>query len=152
MHTLHSSNEASSAADDHRYSQSSMGSHRSSGESSQAYTSATSPTSSAPQLPYLGNRMTGDAVAVRIKIRVAKDAYVIAVLSSINYRDLHEKVAKKIRLCGDANIDAANLRLKYEDEDGDRILITSDEDITLAFEGAKISQHSGTAALTIFVD
>lgn len=150
--TLQSSTSASSAADERRFSQSSLESHRSSGDSSQAYTSATSPTSSAPQLPYLGNRMAGDAVAVRIKIRVAKDAYVIAVLSSINYKDLHEKVAKKIRLCGDSSMDMPKLRLRYEDEEGDRIRIKSDEDITLAFEGARISPQSGTASLTIFVD
>ena len=124
--TLHSSASASTNDDARRFSQSSMESHRSSGDSmqSQSYTNLTSPSSagmSSSSLPFMSHRMySGDACAVRIKVRYGKDAYVIAALSSISYADLAEKVAKKIRLCGDQGlqIDDSAIKLRYEDEEG----------------------------------
>lgn len=158
--TLHSSASASTNDDARRFSQSSMDSHRSSGDSSQSqsYTNITSPSSAAgmssASLPFMAQRKySGEAVAVRIKVRFGKDAYVIAVLSSITYQELADKVAKKIRLCGDqSQLDETALRIRYEDEEGDKILISSDEDILLAFEGARTSQASGGPVLTVYVD
>ena len=82
-----------------------------------------------------------------------RDSFIIAVLSSITYQSLLEKVVKKIRTCGDQSsfTDESALKLRYEDEEGDKILISSDEDITLAFEGARTTQ-SGTPFLTVYID
>lgn len=77
----------------------------------------------------------------------------VVVLANVSYPELVEKVLKKIRLCGDRNnVAAISLRLRYMDEDGDRILITSEEDVAMAIEGVKVSAggNGGTSTLVLF--
>ncbi|GAA5869560.1 hypothetical protein JCM8547_001522 [Rhodosporidiobolus lusitaniae] len=91
-----------------------------------------SSTSASQQPPTAAN-------AVRVKVFFGEDTFVIVCLDSILYPDLLDKVLKKIRMCGGdkARIEASALRLRYKDEDGDRILITSEEDTAMAFETAR---------------
>lgn len=109
---------------------------------------------SAAQLPYLSGRSlpNGDPVAMRVKLKVGTDSYVIVVLNSITYVELVDKVLKKTRNDPNVGLNEHNIKLRYEDEEGDKISISSDEDILLAFEGAKPSVQSSTPSLTIFVD
>ncbi|KAK4052297.1 Guanine nucleotide exchange factor for Cdc42p [Microbotryomycetes sp. JL221] len=76
--------------------------------------------------------------AVRVKVTFGEDTFVIVVLNTCSYRELNDKVLKKIRLCGRTLQDESSLRLRYQDEDGDRILITSEEDVVMAFEAVKL--------------
>ena len=97
------------------------------------------------------------AVAVRVKVTYGEDTFVVVVLSSVSYRELLDKVLKKIRLCGDrTKVDVASLRLRYQDEDGDRILVTSEEDVTMAFEAIRAmgngQVHPQTLVLFASVD
>ncbi|KPV72028.1 uncharacterized protein RHOBADRAFT_39770 [Rhodotorula graminis WP1] len=80
------------------------------------------------------------ATAVRVKVFFGDDAFVVVVLDSVPYPDLVDKVLKKIRMCGGdrARVESHALRLRYRDEDGDRILITSEEDVAMAFETARV--------------
>lgn len=78
------------------------------------------------------------ASAVRVKVTFGEDTFVVVVLDSISYGELLDKILKKIRLCGRSGIEASHLRLRYQDEDGDRILITSEEDVAMAFEAVRI--------------
>ncbi|KAM0786110.1 hypothetical protein ACM66B_006920 [Microbotryomycetes sp. NB124-2] len=80
--------------------------------------------------------------AVRVKVTYAEDTFVIVVLNTCTYKGLVDKVLKKIRLCGRQLNDESSLRLRYQDEDGDRILITSEEDVVMAFEGVKPASGS----------
>lgn len=158
-----------------RFSSSSNGTDRSSGASSlsatgvhvQAYASASSltsapPTSGLPSIPNTFPRSqfsssvpiaNDTASALRVKVTFGEDTFVVVVLSNVSYPELVEKVLKKIRLCGDRNNVAANhLRLRYMDEDGDRILITSEEDVAMAIEGVKVGAggNGGTSTLVLF--
>lgn len=163
---------ASSASIKKRFSSSSNGTDRSSATSNQSlgqsYTAATSPATTLPGslppsggLPALpGSRSsqpyhqqssshsnnplppTPTATAVRVKVTYGEDTFVVVVLSSVSYRELVEKVLKKIQLCGRGNVEASTLRLRYQDEDGDRILITSEEDVMMAFEAVRAMSPS----------
>ncbi|GAA6014467.1 hypothetical protein JCM10207_001616 [Rhodosporidiobolus poonsookiae] len=168
---------ASSASTGHkkRFSSSSNGTDRSSATSAHSgsilpYSSATSPASSGPPgsagLPPLPHHLAGvngripavpavpspvvaPATAVRVKVFFGEDTFVVVVLDSVPYPELVDKVLKKIRMCGGdkARVESSALRLRYRDEDGDRILITSEEDTAMAFETAKaITAEKGAGA------
>jgi cell division control protein 24 len=154
--------------DPKRFSSSSHGTNRSSGTSSQSqgltYTAATSPamtlppSSSLPAIPgqqrlYQNHLPPTNASAVRVKVTYGEDTFVVVVLSTVSYRELLDKVLKKIRLCGDrTKVDEGSLRLRYQDEDGDKILITSEEDVTMAFEVMNHSSQTPTLVLFATVD
>lgn len=72
--------------------------------------------------------------AVKLVIHHGEDRLVVVALSSINLQDLTEKVGKKIRLISGRKGPIDNLRLRYIDEDGDKILMHDDEDVQMAFE------------------
>lgn len=156
-----------------RFSSSSVATDRSSATSAHSgsalpYSSSTSPASSAPfsaglphpPLPAMPSRSPvpppASANAVRVKTHFGDDTFVVVVLDSVPYVDLVEKVLKKIRMCGGdkAKIESQQLRLRYRDEDGDRILITSEEDIGLAFETARtiMAQKGAGAGLELVLD
>lgn len=156
---------SSASTNTKHFSSSSNGTDRSSGTSSQSagqtHTAATSPATTLP--PSAGLASGGaqvhhlsrghdqgegaTAVAVRVKVTYGDDTFVVVVLSTVSYRELLDKVLKKIRLCGDrSQVDVASLRLRYQDEDGDKILITSEEDVTMAFEAVRSMAVGGAAS------
>jgi len=143
-----------------RFSSSSTGTNRTSASSLRSgglpYSSSTSPSTTYPgsvppsaTLPSLPRARTSspatqspvlsNAVAVRVKVYFGEDTFVVVVLDSVPHVELVDKVLKKIRMCGGdrARVEAGSLKLKYQDEDGDRIKITSQEDVAMAFETAK---------------
>lgn len=133
-----------------RFSSSSYGTDRSSATSAHDSRAGGYGASSVPALPagssgasspvVLSNSGHASATAVRVKVFFGDDAFVVVVLDTVPYPDLVDKVLKKIRMCGGdrARVDGQSLRLRYRDEDGDRILITSEEDVTMAFETARV--------------
>lgn len=72
--------------------------------------------------------------AVKLVIHHGDDRLVVVVLSNISFVDLSEKVNKKIRLISGKKGAPEMLRIRYIDEDGDRILMHDDEDVQMAFE------------------
>jgi cell division control protein 24 len=70
---------------------------------------------------------------VKVKVHYHEDIFVIQVPLRLEYVDLLEKVAKKIRLCGPKR-DMSAIRMRYQDEDGDMVSLTSTEDVQMAFE------------------
>lgn len=161
---------SSASTNKKRFSSSSNGTDRSSGTSSQSngvgQSTATSPSTTVPgSLPpsaglpplpngsrsYPGIPNSPTATAVRVKVTYGDDTFVVVVLSSVTHHELLEKVLKKIRMCGDRTlIDASALRLRYQDEDGDRILITSEEDVMMAFEAVRAMSHGPTQTLVLY--
>ncbi|KAI7847930.1 hypothetical protein BDC45DRAFT_547368 [Circinella umbellata] len=70
---------------------------------------------------------------LKVKLSYNEGIYAIKAPEDIRFAELMHKVEKKIRLIGNLKPDD-NLRLKYQDEDGDYITINSDDDVQMAFE------------------
>lgn len=87
---------------------------------------------------------------VRIKVYWGEDLFVIQVPRSVSYNELVARVQKKIRLCGGGNTEGP-LRLKYDDEDGDRISLSTDEELQMAFD-MTASRSTGQGQLTLRVN
>lgn len=91
----------------------------------------------------------GDA-PIRIKVYWGEDLFVIQVPRTVGYGELVARVQKKIRLCGGGNTEGP-LRLKYDDEDGDRISLSTDEELQMAFD-MTASRSTGQGQLTLRVN
>lgn len=75
---------------------------------------------------------------IKVRVMYFQDAFTLLVPAKISYDQLIEKVKRKVKLCGKEVPD--NLRIKYEDEDGDKVTIHSDEDIAMALEQKDLEQ------------
>jgi cell division control protein 24 len=114
--------------------------------------SAYSPNSSSPITPFgssdssLSGAVGRSSISslddpVKVKVHFGSDIFVIQVSRTTEYGDLVERVGKKIRLCGPRRDDGP-LRFKYEDEEGDLILMRSTEDVDMAFgDKAQVVLH-----------
>jgi hypothetical protein len=71
--------------------------------------------------------------AVKVKITYGNDIFVVVVSSDVTYATLLAKVRHKLHVCSNVSKDGP-LRIKYQDEDGDYVTISSDEDVALAIE------------------
>ena len=80
--------------------------------------------------------------ALKIKITYGNDMFVVVVPSDVTYSALVQKVRHKLTVCSNVARDGP-LRMKYQDEDGDLVTISSDEDVALAIETR--TQHHNTA-------
>jgi len=98
------------------------------------------------EYPGLPNPSQGPPVT--IKVFWGEDLFMIIAPRTTTYSALVERVQRKIRLCGgDAD---APMRLKYDDEDGDKISLTTDEELQMAFDMV-LSRSTGQAQLTLRV-
>ncbi|CAG8460819.1 17373_t:CDS:10 [Acaulospora morrowiae] len=119
------------------------GSSTSSRASVHSIPNATSSISSAPSNNGLSSPPNGHTnghqytnySTMKIKVNYAKEIFVIVVSQDIEYKELCDRVERKIRLCSTQRDESVPLRIRYQDEDGDYITINSDEDVLMAFEG-----------------
>jgi hypothetical protein len=79
------------------------------------------------------------ASALKVKITYGNDMFVVMVPSDVTYTALVQKVRHKLSVCSSVPRDGP-LRMKYQDEDGDHVTISSDEDVALAVEAR--TQHN----------
>ncbi|CAG7854823.1 Rho guanine nucleotide exchange factor scd1 [Serendipita indica DSM 11827] len=86
---------------------------------------------------------------VKIKVYWLDDLFVIMVPRTTSFDELVHRVQRKIRLCGGGNTDGP-LRLKYDDEDGDHISLSTDEELQMAFD-MTLSRSTGQGQLTLRV-
>lgn len=84
---------------------------------------------------------------VKIKVYWLDDLFVIMVPRATSFSELVQRVQKKIRLCGGGNTDGP-LRLRYDDEDGDRISLSTDEELQMAFD-MTLSRTNGQLTLRV---
>lgn len=70
---------------------------------------------------------------IKVKLNFLGEIYVVVVPLTIEYTELLQRITRKIEQCG-RTISRDTVGLKYEDEDGDLITISSDEDLQLGFE------------------
>lgn len=83
---------------------------------------------------------TTNSNAVRIQLHFGGDVYVLIVLANVSFSSLVEKVATKIRFCtGNKTISEATMRLRYIDEDGDKISMKDNDDVQMAIEHSKLT-------------
>lgn len=73
---------------------------------------------------------------MKLVVHFADDKYVVVVLNTITFATLLDKVTKKIRICSGKSVEAG-IRMRYVDEDGDHIMLNDDDDVQMAFEGAR---------------
>lgn len=170
--TIASTAGSATTAPPKRFSSSSTGTDRSSEDSSQSqslpYTSPTSSiatnpngamghysreSQSTPQPSLPQSMPQSPSSAIKVKVNYGEDTFVIVVLSSITYQELSKKVLHKIHLCGARTngLDSNTLRLKYEDEEGDKILMTADDDVAMAFDWLR-SGGSPNNSLIVFAE
>ncbi|GAA5810275.1 hypothetical protein MFLAVUS_003695 [Mucor flavus] len=69
----------------------------------------------------------------KLKVHYYGAIYVVVVPTDIEYDDLQRRIESKIKLCRQ-EFETSILGLKYEDEDGDLITISSSEDVQMGFE------------------
>ncbi|KAI7900273.1 uncharacterized protein BX663DRAFT_532418 [Cokeromyces recurvatus] len=69
----------------------------------------------------------------KVKVHYFGAIYVVVVPTNIEFEDLQKRIENKIKLCGQ-EFETSILGLKYEDEDGDLITISSSEDVQMGFE------------------
>lgn len=129
--TISSTTGSASSAAPKRFSSSSTSTDRSSGDSSQVGYSK--------HLHMPMSPTAGGAAGVKLRVIHGADSFVIMSTPNVRYHDLIEKVARKLHICGarpnqDLGTVIESLRIRYEDEDGDRILMTADDDVSMAFE------------------
>ncbi|CAG8452434.1 10617_t:CDS:2 [Ambispora leptoticha] len=139
---LSNSNEFHSLATLQRHSGSSTSSQQSVGASTASPTgsasshSLTSPISNGSiNGKHYAQANVGLGISMKIKVNYSGEIFVIVVPQEIEYRDLCERIERKIRLVTTGRDDSIPIRIKYQDEDGDHVTINSDEDVQMAFEG-----------------
>ncbi|CAD6949376.1 unnamed protein product [Tilletia caries] len=85
------------------------------------------------------------SLAVKLIINHAEEKFTIVVLQSINYVDLQDKVTKKLRLCSGRKVfPDSGVRIRYVDEDGDVVAMTTDEDVQMAFDAWRKTRQEVT--------
>jgi len=107
--------------------------------SSASPTSTTATRKAVPSTPGSSTGSLDKTSALKIKITYGTDMFVVVVPSDVTYAALVQKVRHKLTVCSNVARDGP-LRMKYQDEDGDLVTISSDEDVTLAVESR--SQHN----------
>ncbi|KAF8585998.1 hypothetical protein K439DRAFT_1409563 [Ramaria rubella] len=70
-----------------------------------------------------------------VKVHYGEDLFTLDVPRSIEYEELVAGVGHKVRRCGPRRIPGP-LRIKYQDEDGDLVSLSTTEDVQLAFDMA----------------
>ncbi|KDN53627.1 hypothetical protein K437DRAFT_3872 [Tilletiaria anomala UBC 951] len=92
---------------------------------------------SQPSRPSI-NAQAGSNV-IKLIVQVGEDRFTQAVFATISFDDLVLKVANKVRVCaGRGSIPESGIKLRYIDEDGDRIIMKNNDDVQMAFEGARL--------------
>lgn len=101
--------------------------------SSASSTSTSATRKPVPSTPGSSTGSLDKTSALKIKITYGNDMFVVVVPSDVSYAALVQKVRHKLSVCSNVARDGP-LRMKYQDEDGDLVTISSDEDVAMAVE------------------
>mgnify|MGYP000418582736 CR=1 FL=1 len=75
---------------------------------------------------------------VKVVVVLGEDRYTLAVLFTVTFEELVHKVINKVRaIAGRSALPENGIKLRYIDEDGDRIIMKDDDDVLMAFEAAR---------------
>lgn len=109
--------------------------------------------------PAIGNGPLGGDMPLptQLKVRVTCDGgnYVTLVVAfNITYQSLIDRIDAKLARFMTSSIGKGNLKLRYQDEDGDFVTIESDDDIQIAFmewrEGVRNMYSGGVGEIELF--
>ncbi|KAI5777525.1 hypothetical protein EDC01DRAFT_623953 [Geopyxis carbonaria] len=114
------------------------------------------------EYPYLengpGTPINGSSKAqVKVKIHYNNDKLAIIVPYGIAYMQLLDRIERKVKICGNGPeiSPSSPIRIRYQDEEGDFISMSSDDDVQMAFEvGCEAGPNDSTGtcgAVTLFV-
>lgn len=73
-------------------------------------------------------------VAIKLVYNKIEIQGILLVSTSIQFTDLHLKISSKIAASNEVNDDILVNKLKYKDEDGDFVVMDSNDDWTLAID------------------
>lgn len=140
-----------------RFSSSSSTTDRSSGDSAQsqglAYMSPTSPSAPGGVHQQHAIYQSGTSSAIKVKLIYGQDKFLIVARDNITFQQLLDSVSHKLRHCGVRSAADTNpLKLRYQDEEGDKILMNADDDLAMAFDWLKQGGGGEQNTLIIFVD
>ncbi len=87
---------------------------------------------------------------VHTKLRFENDTFTLIIAKNITFQDLKAKVEKKIK--SRLLTLPSNPKIKYEDEDGDRVILQSDDDILMAIDMIRelAADANGQPVLTLW--
>lgn len=93
---------------------------------------------------------------VKVRVSYGTDVFVIIVPYSITYKQLMDRIEHKVSICGGGGGQGVGgLRIKYQDEDGDFISMSGDDDVQMAFdvfcEGASQGREGTVGVVTLTV-
>lgn len=69
---------------------------------------------------------------VKVRVSYGSDVFVIIVPYNISYEQLMNRIEHKVSICGGSA--SGPLKIRYQDEDGDFISMSSDDDVQMAFD------------------
>lgn len=110
-----------------------------------------------PALHGDGNMPNGTAATanrqVKVKIHLNNDKMVIIVPANIAYAQLIDRIERKVKNCAELANGSGPIRIKYQDEDGDYISMSSDDDVQMAFDVAceAAGAKDSTGVVTLYV-
>ncbi len=92
---------------------------------------------------------------LKVKVNCEGGNYVTLVVQfNITYQSLIDRIDAKLARFTNSSIGKGNLRLRYRDEDGDFVMIESDEDIQIAIsewrEGVRNLYTQGVGEIELF--
>lgn len=92
---------------------------------------------------------------LKVKVNCDGGNYVTLVVQfNITYQSLIDRIDAKLARFTNSGIGKGNLKLRYRDEDGDLIMIESDDDIQIAIsewrEGARNMYSQGVGEIELF--
>ncbi|KAJ1720654.1 Guanine nucleotide exchange factor for Cdc42p [Coemansia erecta] len=132
-----------------------------------AMSSVTTPVPSIASTQSISNHQpTSPAKAVKVKVHFHNDIYVVIARQDMQFKELIDRVDRKIKICAGPHVGITsglehdilsapplNIRMRYQDEDGDMINIGSNEDVQMAFESANVAKldENAIGTLNIFV-
>ena len=103
--------------------------------------------------PRINGGMNGTSKSqaqVKLKVNYGNDKFVIIVPYNIAYAQLMDRIERKVKLCGSGPdmSPCPNIKIRYQDEDGDFILMNSDDDVQMAFDVSGAPGQNDSAGIT----
>ena len=103
--------------------------------------------------PWINGGMNGTSkfqAQVTLKINLGNDKLVIIVPYNVAYTQLMDWIERKVKTRGSrpGAPSPPNIRIRYLDEDGDYIRVSSDDDLRMAFDTSGASGQNDSAGIT----
>jgi cell division control protein 24 len=93
---------------------------------------------------------TSNSSLIKMKTYYLEEIFILAMPSSgCGFKEVLEKIERKIKICGAPMPSGRSIKLRYRDEDGDYISINGDDDVEMAFDLARRQGVKGTVMIQV---